>query len=188
MNTLLLTGYSGFDLGIFKDSDAKVAVIKRTIKNALLAYLDEGLSWLIFTGNMGFEYWGLQVAKELQKDYPFQISTIFDFETHGQKWNEANQARLAEFKNVDFVKYAFADYQNPSQFRSYNEFLIENSDGALVFYDEQKETRLHYLVDKMKDEPDYALNLLTFEDLQEVAEQMTEEINDALSDIDPYGF
>lgn len=175
MNTLLVVGYSNFDLGIFSEKDPKVTVIKKAIKEALLAYLDDGLHWLIFTGNMGFEYWTFQVARDLQAEYPLQLSVIFDFETHGKNWNEANQAKLAEFKSADFVKYAFEHYENPSQFRQYNDFLLENSEGAFVFYDEDNETRLHYLVDKMKATEDYELNILDFERLQEIAEEMNEE-------------
>lgn len=74
--------------------------------------MEEGLRWIIFTGNLGFEYWALEVAKELQTDYDFQIGTIFSFETHGQNWNESNQVKLAAFKQVDFVKYAFETYES----------------------------------------------------------------------------
>ena len=62
---------------------------------------------MIFTGNLGFEFWALEVAKELQKDYPLKLATLFPFETHGQNWNEANQAKLAAFKQVDFVSIVF---------------------------------------------------------------------------------
>ena len=84
MNSLLIMGYTSFDLGIFNEKDIKVSIIKKAVKNRLIRYLEEGLNWLIFTGNLGFEYWALDVAKELQKDYNFQIGTIFSFETHGQ--------------------------------------------------------------------------------------------------------
>lgn len=174
MDALLITGYNSFDLGIFDEKDLKITVIKRAIRKRLITYLENGLKWLVFTGSMGFEYWALLEAKELQKEYPFNISTIFDFETHGKKWNEANQQKLVAFKTVDFVKYAYEDYQNPSQFRQYNEFLLENTEGAFVFYDDENETRLHYLVDKMRATEDYELDLLNFEDLQEIFEDMNE--------------
>lgn len=71
MNSLLIMGYTSFDLGIFNEKDIKVSIIKKAVKNRLIRYLEEGLNWLIFTGNLGFEYWALDVAKELQKDYNF---------------------------------------------------------------------------------------------------------------------
>lgn len=74
---------------------------------------------------MGFEYWALEVAKELQTDYEFQIGTIFPFETHGQNWNENNQIKLASFKQVDFVKYAFEAYENQVNFVSIMNFYLK---------------------------------------------------------------
>ena len=66
MKTLLITGYTAFDLGIFDEKDIKIKIIKKAFKRRLEAYLDKGLKWVIFTGNLGFEYWALQVSKELQ--------------------------------------------------------------------------------------------------------------------------
>jgi len=103
MTSLLVTGYKSFELGIFKDKDPKVTIIKKAIKRDLKRFLDDGVDWMIFTGNLGFEFWALEVAKELQKDYPLKLATLFPFETHGQNWNEANQTKLAAFKQVDFV-------------------------------------------------------------------------------------
>ncbi|WP_251712740.1 SLOG family protein [Lactococcus ileimucosae] len=172
MKTLLITGYTAFDLGIFDEKDIKISIIKKALKLRLEAYLDNGLNWVIFTGSLGFEYWALQVSKELQKDYDFFIASIFPFETHGKNWNQANQAKLQEFKNVDYVKYAYESYENPSQFRQYNDFLLENSDGALVLYDEENETKLRYITNKMQKTPNYNMEWIRFEDLQEICEEM----------------
>ena len=174
MNSLLIMGYTSFDLGIFNEKDIKVSIIKKTIRRKLINFLEEGLRWIIFTGNLGFEYWALEVAKELQTDYDFQIGTIFSFETHGQNWNESNQVKLAAFKQVDFVKYAFETYESPSQFRQYNDFILENTEGSFVFYDEENETKLKYMVEKMKQNTNYEVYLLDFEDLQETFEEMNE--------------
>ena len=72
MTSLLITGYKSFELGVFKDKDPKVNIIKKAIKRDLKRFLDEGVDWMIFTGNLGFEFWALEVAKELQKDYPLR--------------------------------------------------------------------------------------------------------------------
>lgn len=98
MTSLLVTGYKSFELGIFKDKDPKVTIIKKAIKRDFKRFLDDGVDWMIFTGNLGFEFWALEVAKELQQDYPLKLATLFPFETHGQNWNEANQTKLAAFK------------------------------------------------------------------------------------------
>ena len=172
MKTLLITGYTAFDLGIFDEKDIKIKIIKKAFQKRLEAYLDKGLKWVIFTGNLVFEYWALQVSKELQTEYNFHIARIFPFETQGQNWNEANQDKLREFKDVDYVKYAYEDYENPSQFRQYNDFLLENSDGSLVLYDEENETKLHFITDRMQKTSNYNMELIRFEDLQEICDDM----------------
>ena len=132
------------------------------------------MKWLIFTGNLGFESWVLDVAKELQEEYDLQLATIFLFENQGENWNEANQEKLDRFKKVDFVKFAYPKYENPSQFREYNKFLLENTVGAYLFYDEDNETKLKYLYQKMKENEQYAIKKLTFDDLNEIAENFSE--------------
>ena len=140
----------------------------------MIYLLENGLKWLIFTGNLGFEIWVLEVARELQEEYDFQLATIFTFENQGENWNEANQEKLTQFKNLDFVKYAYPSYESPRQFREYNHFLVENTDGAYLFYDEENETNLKYLYQIMKEKIQYSIKKLTFDDLNEIAENFSE--------------
>ncbi|MGT2934057.1 DUF1273 domain-containing protein [Streptococcus catagoni] len=171
MTAILIRGYKSFELGIFNGKDKHIRIIKKAIKAQLKAQLEEGLEWLVFTGDLGFEVWVLEVAKELQKDYPFKIATLFDFESHGLNWNEKNQEKLQAFKEVDFVKYSFKSYESPKQFQLYNSFLLDKTDGAYLFYDEEKETNLKYLLKQMKEKKDYQLTFLTFERLNEIIEE-----------------
>ncbi|KXT71740.1 hypothetical protein SGODD07_01055 [Streptococcus gordonii] len=174
MVSVLVVGYKAFDLGIFGDKDQRLKIIKAAIRRDLIYLLENGMKWLIFTGNLGFEVWVLEVAKELQEEYNFQLATIFIFENQGENWNEANQEKLANFKNVDFIKYAYPSYENPSQFRTYNQFLLESTDGAYLFYDEENETKLKYLYQMMKENEQYHIKKLTFDDLNEMAENFSE--------------
>ena len=174
MVSVLVVGYKAFDLGIFGDKDQRLKIIKAAIRRDLIYLLENGMKWLVFTGNLGFEAWVLEVAKELQEEYNFQLATIFIFENQGKNWNEVNQEKLANFKNVDFIKYAYPSYENPSQFRTYNQFLLENTDGAYLFYDEENETKLKYLYQIMKENEQYHIKNLTFDDLNEMAENFSE--------------
>ena len=133
MVSVLVVGYKAFDLGIFGDKDQRLKIIKAAIRRDLIYLLENGMKWLVFTGILGFEVWVLEVAKELQEEYNFQLATIFIFENQGENWNEANQEKLANFKDVDFIKYAYPSYENPSQFRTYNQFLLESTDGSYLF-------------------------------------------------------
>ena len=174
MVSVLVVGYKAFDLGIFGDKDQRLKIIKAAIRRDLIYLLENGMKWLVFTGNLGFEVWVLEVAKELQEEYNFQLATIFIFENQGENWNEVNQEKLANFKNVDFIQYAYPSYENPSQFRTYNQFLLESTDGAYLFYDEENETKLKYLYRMMKENEQYHIKKLTFDDLNELAENFSE--------------
>ncbi|MQB85709.1 hypothetical protein DN448_11985, partial [Lactobacillus reuteri] len=99
---------------------------------------------------------------------PLRLATLFPFETHGQNWSEANQEKLAAFKQVDFVKYSFPAYQSPAQFKQFNQFLIDNTDQAYLFYEPENETNLKYFYNMIIAASDYPLFRLTFDDLNEV--------------------
>ena len=64
MISVLVVGYRNFDLGIFNEKDHRIKIIKKAIQRDLTHVLEEGAEWLIFTGNLGFEAWALEVAKE----------------------------------------------------------------------------------------------------------------------------
>ena len=174
MTTALIMGYSAFDLGLYNDKDPRLKVIKKAIQKDLESMAQEGVTWLVFTGNLGFEYWVLEVAREMKEDYGFQLATIFDFETHGSNWNEANQIKLSEFKQVDFVKYAYSKYEHKGQLRDYQHFLLENTDESYLFYDEENETKLRHFYQMMKNQENYFTRRLTFESLNEMAENFSE--------------
>ena len=174
MHTALVLGYSSFDLGLFNDKDIRLKIIKKAIRRDLEKMADEGVKWLVFTGTLGFEHWVLEVARDMKDDFGFQLATIFDFETHGENWNERNQVKLSEFKQVDFVKYAYSNYEHKGQLRDYQLFLLENTDGAYLFYDEENETKLKIFYELMKKKDNYIAKRLTFKELNEVAENFSE--------------
>ena len=174
MHTALVLGYSAFDLGVFNEKDIRLKIIKKAIRRDLERLAEEGLQWLVFTGSLGFEHWVLEVAKEIKDDYGFQLATIFDFETHGSNWNEASQIKLSDFKQADFIKYAYPSYEHKSQLRDYQIFLLENTDGAYLFYDQENETKLRFFYELMKKKDNYITKRLTFEDLNEIAENFSE--------------
>lgn len=148
MTAILVTGYKNMELGIFRDQDRKVAVIKKAIKRDFIRFLDEGVEWFLFTGNLGFEVWALEIAKALQADYDVKLATIFPFQDHGKHWAASNQEKLQAFKKVDFVKYAFPTYENPRQFADFHAFLLEHTDGAYLFYDSEKKVILSFYFKK----------------------------------------
>ena len=174
MTTALIMGYSNFDLGVFDEKDIRLKIIKKAILRDLESLAEEGINWLVFTGNLGFESWVLDVANEMKEEYDFNLATIFDFETHGENWNEANRLKLSQFKQVDFVKYAYPKYEHVGQLRDYQRFLLENTDLAYFFYDSENETKLKFMDTLMKNQEGYRIKRLTFEDLNELVENFSE--------------
>lgn len=173
--TVLISGYKHSDLGIFSDKDPRIPVIKAAIRRDCIHLLENGTKWFVFTGNLGFEYWTLEVLGELKSQgYSFQTACIFCFENHGESWNEGNQTKLAQFKSCDFIKYAFKKYENPGQFKEYNRFLLENTDGVYLFYDNENETNLKYLYHQILTQVEYTVKSLNFDDLNELAENFRE--------------
>ena len=71
MTSALILGYSAFDLGLFNDKDIRVDIIKTAIRRDMERLAEDGVTWLVFTGTLGFEYWALQVAKDMKADYGF---------------------------------------------------------------------------------------------------------------------
>lgn len=174
MNTILVVGYKNFEVGIFSKQDPRLTIIKKAIERDLKRLFEEGVQWLIFTGNLGFEAWVLEVAIDLKKDYDFKMATIFLFENVGENWNEANRELLARFKQVDFVKYAYPHYTNPGQLKEYNQFLVDNADGSYIFYDPENETNLNYLYKMMAEKDPFYVKRLSFDDLNDLAENFYE--------------
>lgn len=168
MPAFLVAGYSAIDLGVFSAKDPKVTVIKKAIRQDLERLFDEGVDWLIFQGNLGFEYWCLEVALALKDDYGVQLSCLFPFATHGQNWSEANQTLLAKFRELDYVNHSFASYQHPMQLRQHQDFLLRNSQGAYLFYDSDHPTKLRYLAEAIKAQDNYDLLRLDFDRLNEL--------------------
>ena len=104
----------------------------------------------------------------------FSWQRFLPLKPHGSNWNEANQIKLSEFKQVDFVKYAYPQYEHKGQLRDYQKFLLENTEGCYLFYDEENETKLQYFYQMVKNQEDYVTKRLTFEDLNEIVENFSE--------------
>ena len=66
------------------------------------------------------------------------------------------------------VHHGFPAYQSPAQFKQFNQFLIDNTDQAYLFYEPENETNLKYFYNMIIAASDYPLFRLTFDDLNEV--------------------
>lgn len=177
LKVLTISGYKPFELGIFKQDHPAVLIIKAAIKKSLLPKLEEGLKWVLISGQLGIELWAAEAVFELQLEFPeLKLAVITPFLDQDATWKEANkewyESVLAQADFVDSVTKR--GYEKPWQFRLKNQFLIEKSDGMLLLYDQEKEGSPKYIYELAKDyqkSHEYLIELISFYDLQVIVEE-----------------
>ncbi|MBU7593247.1 DUF1273 domain-containing protein [Metabacillus halosaccharovorans] len=184
MKVLTVSGYKSHELGVFKQDDKAVEYIKKAIEKSLIGYLEEGLEWVIISGQMGVELWAADVVFELQLQYPeLKLAILTPFLNQESKWNEKNQ-EYYEFilSQADFVdSISKREYDSPLQFKQKNQFLVDKSDGLLLLYDEEKDGTPKFLLEtarKKQQLTPYMISTINFLDLQSVVEEETMKNND----------
>lgn len=179
MKSLYITGYRPHELGIFNDTHPGVTIIKTALENQLRMLIEDGLEWIVISGQQGVENWAAQVVIELKADYPeVKYSIITPFLEQEKNWNEHKQATYMHIvSKADFVtSVTKRPYEAPWQFIEKDKFIIDNTDGALLVYDEENEGSpkyVHRLIQKYQEQHDnYSLIVINAYDLQTVAEEM----------------
>ncbi|MEH6987376.1 DUF1273 domain-containing protein [Cytobacillus firmus] len=174
----VISGYKPFEVGIFKNDNPAVGYIKTAIRKSLLSLMDDGLEWVIISGQLGAELWAAEVVYDLQLEgyEDLKLAVITPFLDQEASWKDANkewyESILAQADFVDSVTKK--PYESPQQFRLKNHFLISKSDVLLLFYDMEKEGSPKYLYEtakKYQEENEYDIRLITFYDLQLIVEE-----------------
>lgn len=187
MKRLWVSGYRSYELGIFNLKDEKIAVIKYALKRYFKQLLDEGeLDWVIAGPNLGIEQWALESALELKNDYSIRVAMMSPYLEFSKRWNENNQTSFHKLKeNVDFFgATSNSPYQNPSQLRNFQNFMINHTDRALLVYDTEHPGKPKFdynLIKKYQEDREYPLDVVDFYDLQEAAEEYLENKNQNFS-------
>lgn len=177
IKVLAISGYKPFELGIFKNDHPSVSFIKAAIKKALIPKLEEGLEWVLISGQLGVELWAAEVVFDLQIDFPdLKLAVITPFLDQETTWNEQNQEWYESvLMQADFVdSVTKKGYEKPWQFRLKNQFFLDKSDGLLLLYDHEKEGSPKYLFElamQYQKNHDYPIELITFSDLQMIIEE-----------------
>ncbi|GGI64847.1 MULTISPECIES: DUF1273 domain-containing protein [Enterococcus] len=170
--SLVITGYRNYEIGVFQDKDLKIEIIKKVIREALTPLIEDGLQWVIIAGNLGVELWAAEEVIELKKEYPeLKLALIFAFEGWGENWNEKNQLLLNNIKlQADYVNStSHKPYQNPAQLRNHTRFLLEKTQGCLLVYDEEYPGKTDYFLKDarhFKLQQTYAIHQITMDDLE----------------------
>ncbi|MBS4215905.1 DUF1273 domain-containing protein [Bacillus sp. FJAT-49825] len=177
LKVLAISGYKPFELGIFKKDHPSANFIKAAIKKSLLPMLEDGLEWVLISGQLGVELWAAETVFNLQEEFPdLKLAVITPFFNQEASWNENNKEWYESvLMQADFIdSVTKKGYEKPWQFRLKNQFFIEKSDGLLLLYDQEKEGSPKYLyelaVDYQKNHS-YSIELITFYDLQVIVEE-----------------
>lgn len=172
-----VSGYKPFELGLFQHNHPSIGFIKLALRKQLMQLLDEGLEWVIISGQLGTELWAAEVVFDLQLEFPtLQLGVITPFLNQEESWNEQNKELYESvIVQADFVdSITKKNYEGPWQFRLKNQFFIEKSDALILFYDQEKEGGPKYLFEaaqKYKEKHEYDVHLIGFYDLQILVEE-----------------
>jgi uncharacterized phage-like protein YoqJ len=177
IKVLAVSGYKPFELGIFKNDHPSVLFIKSAFKKELIQMIEDGLEWVLISGQLGAELWAAEVIFELKLDYPeVKLAVITPFLEQEASWSENNtewyKSILARADFIDSVTKK--GYEKPWQFRLKNQFFIEKSDAILLLYDQEKEGSPRYIYEMAihyQNNHSYPVKLITFYDLQVIVEE-----------------
>lgn len=173
-----VSGYKAYELGIFQQNDKRIDIIKAAIRKNLLSLLDEGLQWVLISGQLGMELWTAEVVFDLQTEgyEDLKLAVLTPFLEQEKDWKDENKERYQSvLMGADYVdSISKRPYEKPWQFRMKNQFFIEKSEILLLFYDSEKEGSPKYMYETAKDyqqKHDYEIRLIDFEQLQTIYDE-----------------
>lgn len=104
---LFVSGYRSYELGIFSEDDDKLFFVKEFLKASLSQYIQNGLEWVITSGQLGIELWTAEIVEELREEYPnLQLGLLLPYQEYGNSWNEKNQLLLQKaIEQADYMNY-----------------------------------------------------------------------------------
>jgi uncharacterized phage-like protein YoqJ len=181
LKVVVVTGYKAHELGIFDPKHEGVKIIKKVLNKRLTELIEQGLQWVLISGQTGVELWAAECVIKLKEEYKdIKLGVLTPFLNQENKWKTETQdiykEILAQADYVDAISKK--EYENPGQLKAKNQFLINKSDGLLVLYDEDKEgSPIYYLneANKKKKGGSYEILFITPMDIQFAAEEDMEE-------------
>ncbi|WP_060681047.1 SLOG family protein [Virgibacillus halodenitrificans] len=175
MNIVTVTGYKPMELSIFKENDPRIDFIKAAIEKRLIGFIEEGLQWVIISGQMGVELWTAEVVMDLKEKYNINLGIFPPFENQENRWPEHLQEKYQELTMIaDFYKPIYqGDYKGAFQFKAKNMWFADKSDGCLLLMDDEfpGSNRFFYQAAKQI-EKDYPIYVITPADLDDVVEEL----------------
>lgn len=175
VKVLTVSGYKPMELNIFKESDKRVTVIKTALANRLIGFIEEGLEWVIVSGQLGVELWTAEIVLDLKDTYDINLAVFPPFENQSSRWPEHLQLAYEEVVlTADFYKPLYkGNYRGAFQFKAKNMWFVDKSDACLLLLDEEFPGSNKYFYEYAKKaEKDYPIYTITPQDLNDVVEEM----------------
>lgn len=176
MKVMTVTGYKPMELNLFNEEDPRIKFVKETIKKRLITFIEEGVEWILISGQMGVELWTADVIlEELSDLYDVQLAVIPPFENQEKRWPEPLQMKYEEtIMTADFYQPLYkGDYKGPFQFQAKNKWLIEKSDACLILLDEENHGSNRFFYEEAKQaSKDYPIYFITPADIDDVVRDM----------------
>src|SRR5699024_10326497 len=174
ISILTLTRYIPKEINIFSENDERIKIIKYALKKRLIQQIEEGVSWIITSGQMGVELWTAEVVLELKESYDVNLGVFPPFENFTSRWPEHLREKHTEisFLADHFHPLYKGDYKGPFQFKARDQWFLEKSDQSLILMDEEYPGSTKFYYDTIKDEKNHAILFITPFELEEVVEEM----------------
>ena len=174
MKILTVTGYKPMELNIYRARDPRIIFIKEAIKKRLISFIEDGLEWVLISGQMGVELWTAEVVLDLKDTYDIQIGMMPAFEEQANRWPEVYKFQFEELMlSVDYFHPIYkGEYKGPFQFRARDLWLTEKSNGCLLLMDEEFPGSVKYFYDVAKSVENYPIYYVTPMDIDDTVEEM----------------
>lgn len=163
------------ELNIFKADDPRIHFIRAALEKRLIGFAEEGLEWVLISGQMGVELWTAEVVLDMKETYPVNLGIFPPFENQASRWPEALQEKYEEIiAACDFYKPIYqGDYRGAFQFKAKNMWLADKSDGCLLLMDEEFPGSNRYFYEAAQGAGgDYSIYTITPADLDDVVEEV----------------
>ncbi|MBP1942213.1 putative phage-like protein YoqJ [Bacillus luteolus] len=172
-----VSGYKPHELGIFKNEQPEVEYIKKALRKQLEQLAQNGLEWVIISGQLGTELWAAEITYELQMEYEqLKVGVFTPFLDQEENWKE-DKKEYYEYilSQADYVNsITNKKYENPNQFRLKNHFFVDKSDALLLLYDDEKPGNPQYILEEAKKKSEkmpYEIIMINSYDLQMIVEE-----------------
>lgn len=178
MNILYVTGYQPKELNIFSNSDKKIEIIQYALRKRLLSFAEEGLEWVMISGQLGVELYAAEVVLDLQDIYDIRLAVIPPFANHESRWPEPLQEYYQMIKEeaAFFQPIYQGEYKGPYQFKARDKWILEKTDGCLMVVDEENEGSNRFFLkeaDKYASgQMEYPIYKITPFDLEDAVEEL----------------